>query len=185
MGVYVGGIQILYAAIKMPLFFLATLSVSFAAMHILQQLDGARLNARQGLYAAMVSISITGIILASVAPIAAFFSLAFEPRAFYPYRGLMLMHIVFIAIAGIVSMRYLKLTLNKLIAKQEKAGRVFWIWLFVYSFTGCQMAWFLRPFMGDYEYKLEFMRQLHENTGIDHNFYVAVFKLLKEMFLGS
>ncbi|MBI2923002.1 MAG: hypothetical protein HYY18_18255, partial [Planctomycetes bacterium] len=72
-GAWTGGRQILYAALKMPLFLFATLALSFAALHVLA---ASRFPARITLSIAAETIAVTAVVLGALAPVAALFSLA-------------------------------------------------------------------------------------------------------------
>lgn len=180
-GSYNGGLQILYVAIKLPLLFLATLLISFAAMYILQQVIGCGLSSVQALRIALISISMTSIVLSSFAPIALLFSVSLKLEYEPHYGNIVLMHVLFFAVAGFVSLRYLWIATSAIITDRKKVIQTMVIWLIIYSFVGAQMAWMLRPFIGDYSFELEFLRHFSKESMIDKNFYSSVYSLLKEL----
>jgi hypothetical protein len=53
---------------------------------------------------------------------------------------------------------------------------VFRIWVVVFGLVGAQMAWILRPFIGNPNQKFEWFRPVHSN------FFEAVFDAFKHLF---
>ncbi len=134
-GSYVGGAQILYAAVKMPLFLLGTLAVCIAVLSVLA---APRMGARAAVEVAVRTIFTTAMILGAFAPplLLAGFSMP-KPHA---YGAMVLLLTLAIAVAGSVSVIRLRRALP---------GVGLWIaWIVIYGAVGAQMAWLLKPWIG-------------------------------------
>jgi hypothetical protein len=148
-GSYVGGGQILHAAVKMPILFLGTLAVSVLLMHVLGALFRSGLAFDQTALLCVTSISMTGVVLGGFAPVMALFSVAAPYPSYNTYLCLVLAMVASIATGGIVSVMTLHRGLKASARDPGGAVRIILGWLLVYHFVGGQMAWLLRPFVGD------------------------------------
>lgn len=170
-GSYTGGLQILFAAIKMPVFFLGTLAVSFLAMHVFALLAAPHLDARRTMALALGSIHTTARGLAALAPVVAFFSLTTPFPSYKTYLFLVLLLVVALSLSGIVSLRLLW-------REPGMQPRILGAWVAVYGFTGSQLGWLLRPWVGSSE-NIRGYFSIHRN--LEGNVYEAVFRLVKNL----
>jgi hypothetical protein len=167
-GAYQARLQILYAAVKMPVYFLGTLGLSFAAMHLF----AARgLRARETFAVALETVALTTVVLGALAPVEALLSLSCPRPSHRAYSFLILLLTGSVGAAGVcgVSRAYLRLGSIRLTAA----------WVLLYQFVGAQLAWLLRPWVNDGQSGQPFL-PLEEN--MHGNFYEAVFRALQGLF---
>lgn len=163
-GAYTGGRQVLYAALKMPLYFLATLLLSFAAMHLFAARD---FPLRRTFAAALEAVALTTLVLGALAPLVLLAALSCPPSA---YAGLVLLLVACIAAGGIVAVWRLHARLRRPALTAA--------WVVLYQFVGAQMGWLLKPWVGCSGLDDRFL-PLREN--LQGNFYESVFRLLVQM----
>lgn len=161
-GAYQAGPQILYAAVKMPVYFLGTLGLSFAAMHVFAARD---LRARQTFTVALETVALTTVVLAALAPVEALVSLSCPKPSHRAYSFLILLLTGSIGAAGICGVLRAYRRLGSV--------RLTVVWVLLYQFVGAQLAWLLRPWVNDGQSGQEFL-PLREN--MHGNFYEAVFR---------
>lgn len=166
-GTYTGGMQIVYAAVKMPVFFLATLGLSFAALYVLAS---SRRAAREILRAACEAVSLTAAALGGLAPVVAFVSLSCTRPSQPAYVFLVLVLTLSVAAGGIAGV----LRLHARLASPGLTAA----WVLIYQFTGAQMAWLLKPWVG-YTFTADRFLPLREN--LHGNFYEAVFGVVRSL----
>lgn len=100
----------LYASMsKVPLLFLSTLIVTFPSLYVFNALVGSRLRFLSLLRLMVASLSVTLAVLASFAPIVAFFSVS---TTSYPF--MVLLNVFLFAVAGAMGLTFLLQTLNRL-----------------------------------------------------------------------
>lgn len=105
----------LYASMsKVPLLFLATLIVTFPSLYVFNALVGSRLRFFSLLRLMVASLSVTLAVLASFAPIVAFFSVS---TTSYPF--MVLLNVFLFAVAGAMGLTFLLQTLNRLSLIEE------------------------------------------------------------------
>ena len=121
----------------------------------------------------MTTLATTTILLASVAPIALFFTLTTDN-----YNFLILMHFALCGLCGMYGVVYLargcaylafrmKQPLNNLLLK---------IWIILYAVVGMQLGWRLRPFIGDLNEPFELFR-----SEIGGNIYITIWHALTNL----
>ena len=158
------GLQMLANMAKVPLLFLLTLIVAFPSLYTFSALSGSKLRFVETLKLLLVAIAVNLVLLASFAPITAFFTLSTTSYAF-----MVLLNCAFFALSGAVSLGVLGRALRAVFEPPAKvaipsesadskpaqrprvdegAQRVFRTWLVIYALVGSQMAWILRPFIG-------------------------------------
>jgi hypothetical protein len=164
-GAYQTGLQILFAAVKMPVYFLGTLGISFAAMHLFAARD---LRAGRTFAVALETVALTAVVLAALAPVEALVSLSCPRPSHRAYSFLVLLLTGSVGAAGIcgVARAYRRLGSVRLTAA----------WVLLYQFVGAQLAWLLRPWVNDGLSGQPFL-PLREN--MHGNFYEAVFRALQ------
>jgi hypothetical protein len=167
-GGYTGHLQILYAAIKMPIYFLGTLGLSFTAMHIFAARD---LRAGETFGVALETVALTTVVLAALAPIEALMSVSCPKPSRRAYSFLVLLLTGCVGAAGVcgVVRAYRRLGSVRLTAA----------WVLIYQFVGTQMAWLLRPWVND---GLSGNRFLPLRDNLHGNFYEAVHHAFVELW---
>jgi hypothetical protein len=172
-GMETGGkfLMILTSAIKVPALFLFTLAIVVPPVYVANTFVGPRLGFRQLVTVLLASVTVTAIILASTATVAFFFALTTRS-----YHFIKLLHVVFFAYAGLAGLRFFQKSVRAVapVAVRGTLKRLFFGTLVLYVFVGTQLAWVLRPFVG--EPTMEFMI-FRPRYG---NFYESVWHSAKE-----
>lgn len=148
MGSYHSFLQAMVAGLKVMLLFITTLLICFPSFYIIQQILGSKLSFRQ-----MILIILSGFVLASTitlsfAPVIIFFQITGDN-----YHFLQLLHVAVFIFAGIFGMKLivdaLKFACDKKNIYPQIGVTVFRVWVIILAFVGIQLAWSLRPFLGD------------------------------------
>ena len=100
MGVYRGAAATVFSALKLPLLYLATVTVCFPAFYVLNCLYEHRLSARQCLRLLLIATSTNALALASFAPVSLFFSLTTSKAG---YTFIVLLHVAVFMVAALLS----------------------------------------------------------------------------------
>lgn len=155
--------QALSAATKLPMVFLATSIVCLPTLYIFSLLFGSRERLHQTVSLILSSVTVTGVLLLSFAPITFLFMLTTSDYQFFK-----LLNVFFFTVAGGIGLYFLNQGRRVLAQSNEEAGAryrsfVFHMWTFLYIFVGCQLSWTLRPFVGHPEAPFELVRQLGGN----------------------
>jgi hypothetical protein len=166
--------QTLGSAVKLPLLFLATLIVCSPTLYFFNLIFGSNQSLTQNFCLILTAITVTAVLLLSLAPIVLFFLLTTSNYQFFK-----LLNVAVFAISGGVGVVFLSqgMRIVSTVGKEgEKARRnVMRFWVVVYAFVGSQMAWTLRPFIGAPSMKFELFRQL------GGNFYANIFASIGEI----
>jgi len=174
-GAYSGAAQALSAGIKLPFLFFATFVVCFPAFFVVQVLVGSRLQLRQVVVLVVGALALTSVVLAALVPITAVFLIT---GANYYFQHLL--NIMIALIAGAFGMYWLHDGLTLVCEKRgvypRKAITIMRVWALLFAFVGIQLAWNLRPFLGD---RNEPFRVFGNYQG---NFYTAVIYAMKKLF---
>ncbi|HOX38868.1 MAG TPA: hypothetical protein PL033_12835 [Candidatus Brocadiia bacterium] len=102
-------LQVLSSALKVPALFLLTLVVTFPSLYVFGALLGVDLSPAQILRALMAAIAVNLAVLASLAPITAFFTLTTTSYSF-----MTLLNVAFFALAGFVGIGFLLTVLQRI-----------------------------------------------------------------------
>jgi hypothetical protein len=164
--------------IKLPVLFLLTLAICAPSLHYLNILFGSRQTIMQTLSLVLTGIAVMAVLLFSFAPIGVFFLMTSSRYEFYK-----LLNVFFCALAGFLGIRFMRQGMGMVTDGGEDAGRsrrrlISWCWMILFAFVGAQMAWSLRPFMGDPSLPFELFS---ERGG---NFYSDVVTTLGQLFTG-
>jgi uncharacterized membrane protein YozB (DUF420 family) len=140
-------LQLLSAAVKLPLTFGLTLLVTFPSLYVFATLMRSPLGGLGLLRLLLVAIVVHLAVLASLGPVFAFFAASTES---YPF--LLLLHVLFCAIGGLVSLVVLQRATTVALrkdpaAQQQQRHRLLSMWCLLYGTVGAQMGWLLRPFL--------------------------------------
>lgn len=155
--------QALSSAVKLPLLFLVTLVICVPALYIFSVLFGSSQRLPQLVTLVLSAITVTAVLLLSLAPVTFFFMLTTSGYQFFK-----LLNVFFFAIAGFAGMFFLSRGIKTITATAKEGGAkirsmVLYVWILLYAFVGSQMAWTLRPFVGYPEARFELVRELGGN----------------------
>ena len=177
-GAYSGPAQAVSAAIKLPFLFFATFAVCFPAFFVVQVLVGSRLRLVQVAVLVFGALALTCVLLAAFVPITAFFLVT---GANYYFQHLL--NIVLAGVAGLFGMYALHEGLSVVCEKRgvypRKALTIMRAWALLFGFVGIQLAWTLRPFLGD---RNEPFRVFGTYRG---NFYAAIIYAVNQLMQGD
>lgn len=112
-----GWLQALASAVKVPLLVLATVAVTFPSLYAVSALARSRLDMAATLRLVLLACAIHLVLLASLAPIVAFFTLSTTSYGF-----MRLLNAAFFAAAGVVGLRMLLTSLRPLLTDPEEAS---------------------------------------------------------------
>lgn len=174
MGCFAGRpLQMCYSALKVPLLLLITFSLSLPSFFVLNTLLGLRDDFRPVLRALVATQTGLTVVLASFAP----FTLLWY-ASFANYESAVAFNTVLFGIASLVAQTLLRRFYRPLIARQPRHRLMIRLWIVLYAFTGIQMGWVLRPFVGYPGDQTQFLRP--ESWG---NAYVVVGHMFWELLM--
>lgn len=177
-GVYSGPAQAASAAIKLPFLFFATFAVCFPAFFVVQVLVGSRLRLLQVVVSVLGALALTSVLLAAFVPITAFFLIT---GANYYFQHLL--NIAIAGVAGLFGMYALHEGLSVVCEKRgvypRKALTIMRAWAVLFAFVGIQLAWNLRPFLGDRNQPFQLFGRYQGN------FYAAVVYAVSKLLQGE
>lgn len=166
MGIYHSVAQAFLSALKVPLLFIITLLICIPTLHFMGLILGSKLKLKQTLSILTYAISVTCVILASFAPISLFFIFSHSS-----YKFIMILHVLFFAISGLVGLYFVRKNFKSMfelsVNTDEEPGmsrKILPVWMVLYMFVGCQLAYILSPFVGT-------DAQLILFTNSDYNFF--------------
>lgn len=177
-GAYTGPLQAVAAAVKLPFLFLATFAICFPAFYVVQVLVGSRLKLLQVVVLVTSTLALTMVVLAAFIPVPAFFLIT---GANYYFQHLL--HIAAVGAAGIFGMYALHDGLTMICERRgvypRKALTIMRLWAVLFGFVGIQMAWNLRPFLGDRNQPFQLIGRYQGN------FYTAVIYAVRQLAADS
>lgn len=159
--------QLLYSALKVPLLLLVTFLLCLPSFFVLNTVAGLREDFGQVLEAVVGAQACLTVVLASLAPVTAFFYVCSSSYTFAVFFN----GVVF-ALASVSAQVIIRRYYTPLIGRSLRHKQLRLAWLFLYAFVGVQMAWVLRPFIGDPRLPVAFFRE-----GAWGNAYVTVGRL--------
>jgi hypothetical protein len=143
-----------------------------------QVLVGSRLRLAQIVVLVFGALALTSILLAAFVPIIAFFLIS---GANYYFQ-----HLLNIAIAGVAGLfgmyalhEGLAVVCDRRGVYPKKALTIMRAWAVLFAFVGVQLAWNLRPFLGDRNQSFQVFGKYQGN------FYAAVIYAVNQLFTGE
>lgn len=174
MGSYNSPMQAIITGIKVPSLLFLALFICFPAFYVIQYMLGSKMGILQMVNTILSGFVVLSTIMASFAPIVIFFMITGSNYSF-----LKLLHVGVFIFSGIFGMRTIIEALKYSCEKKNvypKIGiNIFKFWIVIFAFVGVQLAWNLRPFVGDKNLPMELFR---EKEG---NFYFAVFQSIGDL----
>ena len=170
-------LQSVAAAIKLPILFVLTAIICIPSLYTFNVLLGQRFKFLQTVTLMVMTLGTTSILLASLAPIAFFFSLT-TPQ----YSFLLLLHVAIFGLCGVYGVQYLYRGCAYLAFRMEQPlnNLLLRIWIVIYALVGMQLGWRLRPFVGSDGSPFQIFRP--DQGG---NFYIAVWNAISSLFGGG
>jgi hypothetical protein len=159
-------IQLAYGAIKVPMLLTVSFCLALPSFIVLNTLLGARPDLPHVIRALLSMQAGLTVVLASLAPFTAFWYVSFSD-----YNVALLFNGGMFLVATLAAQWILRRAYRPLIATNPRHRVLLRIWVFLYSFVAIQMAWVLRPFLGDPTGPVTFFRR--EAWG---NAYVEIFR---------
>ncbi|GAA5146639.1 hypothetical protein GCM10023213_40070 [Prosthecobacter algae] len=177
-GLWRAPLQGVFVAVKMPALIFLTLLVNGLINGMLGLLLGSGMSFRQTLRACLMSFAIFSLIVGSLSPIAIAVVLD-APRPGTPgaadwYRAILLTHTTIIAFAGIVANHKLLRLIQTFSGSTATGWHTLFAWLAGNLFVGAQLSYNLRPFFGNPDLPIQFLRP----DPFDGSFYESVGRLV-------
>jgi hypothetical protein len=146
-------LQLLYSAVKVPMLLLVTFAISLPSFFVLNTLLGLRQDfawATGALVSAQAGLT---IILASLAPMTGLWYCSTPD-----YHSAVVFNGIMFAVASLGAQTILRRLYRPLIERNARHRLLLRLWVVIYTFVAVQMAWVLRPFVGDPESPTSFFR---------------------------
>jgi len=134
---------------KLPILFIVTFLICTPSLYFFDLLFGSKQTLPQHMALILTTMTVTAVLLLSLAPIAIFFLITSSQYAFFK-----LLNVAFFTIAGGMGLVFFGQGITIVGKPNEgngaEARRVILVfWMLLYAFVGSQMAWTLSPFMGE------------------------------------
>lgn len=175
MGSYHSFLQAIVAGAKLMFLFIASLLICFPSFFIIQQIMGSKMKLKQMALIILSGFVLSSTIILSFAPIIIFFLITGNN-----YHFLQLLHVGIFIFAGIFGVRLIIDALKYACEKKNIYPQIgvasFKVWIIILAFVGIQLAWNLRPFLGDRNESFKLFRNY------EGNFYTAVVYSVKQLF---
>ena len=147
-------LQPVYSGAKVPVLLLVTFCLSLPSFFVLNSVLGVRADFGHVLHALVASQAVLTVVLASLAPLTAFWYVS-SPD----YDAALLFNAAVFAAASLAAQWTLRRAYRPLVARNPRHRLLLRVWLVIYAFVGIQMAWVLRPFVGDPHTPVGFFRR--------------------------
>jgi hypothetical protein len=138
-------------AFKLPLVLLLTSALTLLFNFFVATLLGLSLRFSQVAVLTFLALAVASLLLASLAPVAGFFTLSL-PAPSLAARGthnlLYLLHTFFVGACGLAGTAVLWRGLVRIRGGAPHLGRAFAVWVLTFALVGGEVAWALRPFVG-------------------------------------
>ncbi len=164
--------QVISATIKLPILLNLTMAICLPSLYIFNILFGQKFRFYQTIALMQTSLGAMSIMMASLAPIAFFFTLTTKNYSF-----LLLMHVAIFGLCGSYGVNYLYRGCLYLARRMGQSLNtvLLRVWIVLYAIVGMQLAWRLRPFIGSPNSPFEIFRDT------EGNFYIAVWHALTNL----
>jgi len=163
--------QLLYVAVKVPVLLLVSFALCLPSFFVVNTVVGLRRDFAKVLRAIIAAQSCVALVLACLAPVTILFYLSTTD-----YAAALNFNGAIFAVAALGAQVVVRRYYASLIAASPRHRILMYFWFFLYLFVAMQMAWILRPFVGNPYDPVSFFRE--EAWG---NAYVEIFKKIGEM----
>jgi hypothetical protein len=160
--------QVVFAAIKVPLLLLGTTAIAWPSFFVFNTLVDLRHDFGRATRAILGAQAGLAVALASFAPLTIVWYATSGD-----YGNALLFNGAMFAAACFAGQWLLGGHYRMLVESDRRHRWMFWLWLLLYIFIAIQMAWVFRPFVGDPNMPVEFLRR--EKWG---NAYLVVARLI-------
>ena len=160
--------QLLYSGLKVPLLLLATFLLCLPSFFVINTIAGLREDFGRVLRALVATQSCVTVVLASLAPFTMVWYLSSRD-----YQLALLFNAAMFGVASLAAQVVIRRYYGPLIRRSTRHRQLLRVWFLLYVFVGIQMAWVLRPFIGDPRLPVAFFR-----SGAWGNAYVVVARLV-------
>lgn len=158
-----------FAAIKVPLLLLVCFLLTLPIFLVLNTLRGLRADLGDVVRAVLSGQATLALLLAALAP----YTLVWYATS-GNYEAAQLFNLAMFSVASLSTQVVLRRHYRILIARDPRHRQLLWLWLFLYAFVAIQMAWVLRPFIGDPRSEVQFFRP----DAFGDNAYMVVLRLI-------
>jgi hypothetical protein len=144
-GLYAGGWQVLYNAVKYPWLLLATFALCVLALYVLNSLLGARLSLLQTAAIVLSAILVTATLLLALIPPLGFLMLT----SLREYHFVVFINMIVLCIAGAGGVSFAiqaTAAAHRDPEVRQRCLKVMRGWMVLYGLVGAQMLWLFRPF---------------------------------------
>ena len=174
MGVYLGGLQVFYDAVKVPMLLLISLYITVPSYYVLSSLFGGKHSFSQMVILLLSSVMVMSIVLLALVPLNLFFIRATANVTYSSYAFLVILNVAIFALAGLFALVYL---LRGFATMYPGIGwtPAFSVGSIIFMFVGTQLSWVLRPY---FHYYPQFVRP------VEKNFYIAMIELIFRFLRG-
>ena len=165
-------LQMGFSGLKVPLLLALSTAICLPNFYAVNSVLGLRDDfpaALRGVFAAQATVAVT---LASLAPLVVLCYVSSDSYAFA-----IVANGVLFAIAAVAGQRTLSVHYRRLVARDPRHAHARRAWLVLYVFVAIQLAWGLRPFVGDPTLATRFFR-----AGAWTNAYVVVVRAVVALF---
>lgn len=160
-------------AAKVPMLLLVTFVLCLPSFFVLNTIFGLRHDFSEAVRAVLGALACVAIVLAALAPVTLFFYWCTDY-----YDAAILFNGLMFAVACLASRRVVGRYYTPLIRRSVRHRAMMRLWFVLYVFVAIQMAWTLRPFIGDPnpEVPIVFFR-----SGEIDNAYLEVIRLMRQV----
>ena len=136
-------VQMVYSALKVPILLAGTAAVSLPSYFVIQTLLGLRDDIADSLRALLAAQAVVAMTLIALAPLTLLWYASSTS-----YSGALVWNMAVFGVASLAGQVALRRFYRPLIARNPLHRRMLRLWIGVFAFTGIQLAWMLRPFVG-------------------------------------
>lgn len=157
LGLHRGGLQLVYAAVKLPLVLLLTAALATPALTALQHAVGARFNPRRDVALVLSSLALASLVIAATSPLVVLAALLE-----LDYHLTILLVVACCCLGGAFGMSLLA---RGLAANTDANRFVLLVSLATFMVVGAQLSWVLRPFLVRPRAEIAFLRPVESTFG--------------------
>jgi hypothetical protein len=161
LGAWRGGMQPLYAAVKLPLVLLVTSALTLVFNWLTGYLLGLRIGLLKVAAINFLVLATAAVVLVSLVPVAGLFVYSAPAPALTErttHNLLYLFHTGVVGLSALTGTTVLWRGLVLATGQTLRAARIFAMWFLAFMIVGGEVAWALRPFVGSIYHPVVFLR---------------------------